>query len=79
MLNLHGCSLNVYQNFVSLKKKKTAKILHEGESSKRVQTFVVFVLSLRSSSSSSCSVRRWRLLANHDNKQNEDTFSKGKK
>lgn len=42
---------------------KTSPCLQEGDSSKRVQTFVVLVLSFRSSSSSSCSVRRWRLLS----------------
>lgn len=43
--------------------------LQEGESSKRVQTLVVLVLSFRSSSSSSCSVRRWRLLSITEKKQ----------
>lgn len=51
--------------FFILSQTQKASILHEGESSKRVQTFVVFVLSFKSSSSSSCSVRRWRLLSKH--------------
>lgn len=42
---------------------KTCPCLQEGDSSKRVQTLVVLVLSFRSSSSSSCSVRRCRLLS----------------
>lgn len=57
------CSI---KRFILSFKTQMASILHEGESSKRVQTFVVFVLSFRSSSSSSCSVRRWRLLSKHE-------------
>lgn len=70
------CMYLPYVSFPSLNKNRYC--LQEGESSKRVQTVVVLVLSFRSSSSSSCSVRRWRLLSNTEKKQDVTITIKSK-